>query len=357
MTGSAPDAFAAVVARELRAIAEHLRQIDTDQETLIEQDRAQAVRTQRLAQWLAAAKQLRDANDTELAASFEALQQLVGQMGEGVELRAGQIEARLDGLADQVEFGARNGASLTDRVGALEQRPDPAADVRANVEHLSARVATMPAPPDESALRKSLRASLRSTVAREVGKLEVSLARLSPAKAAAAAGGWTPKLRLTNKGTRSLLEVYDWFGGHGEKPQTGWLGATGLVEHDRDATNIRGAEGVAYGGGSGLTREEVLQLIGEIGADESDATDVVVDYIEGSDYLIERKVVDSVESRYSYDAEARPQFKATAPVGSVLTDPVWTVIKSSYDAAGRPVRRYRLSNVAANDPGALPWPA
>lgn len=75
------------------------------------------------------------------------------------------------------------------------------------------------------------------------------------------ANGWTPMFRLADRAGRSLLELFDWFGGQGEKPPTGYLGAEGLVESPTRATDLRGPAGQAFGGYGGLSREDVLQLI------------------------------------------------------------------------------------------------
>ncbi len=43
------------------------------------------------------------------------------------------------------------------------------------------------------------------------------------------ASGWTPSLRAATDGVRSLLEIYDWTGGAGTKPATGYLTEAGAL--------------------------------------------------------------------------------------------------------------------------------
>lgn len=63
--------------------------------------------------------------------------------------------------------------------------------------------------------------------------------------------GWSPLFRVVNDGARRLLEVYDWIGGDGEKPDLiGYIGAAGLTANIAEAVDIRGPQGVS---GSGLS--------------------------------------------------------------------------------------------------------
>lgn len=56
--------------------------------------------------------------------------------------------------------------------------------------------------------------------------------------------GWSPLLRVVIDGARRVVELYDWTGGHGAKPDvTGYLGATGIVSDIAQATDIRGPAG------------------------------------------------------------------------------------------------------------------
>ena len=56
--------------------------------------------------------------------------------------------------------------------------------------------------------------------------------------------GWSPKFATVPDGERRVLQVADWFGGGGTKPDTGqYIGATGFVEAIADGVNIRGPAG------------------------------------------------------------------------------------------------------------------
>lgn len=55
--------------------------------------------------------------------------------------------------------------------------------------------------------------------------------------------GWTALTRVVIDGTRRVREIYDWIGGEGTKPATGYEGATGTVPDIEDAVDYRGAEG------------------------------------------------------------------------------------------------------------------
>lgn len=57
--------------------------------------------------------------------------------------------------------------------------------------------------------------------------------------------GWTPVPRIAVDGARYVLEIYNWTGGLGPKPATGFLAASGLVPNVANGLNFRGA--VAYG--------------------------------------------------------------------------------------------------------------
>lgn len=60
----------------------------------------------------------------------------------------------------------------------------------------------------------------------------------------ATGSGWSPVPRIAVDGDRYVLEIYDWTGGLGPKPATGFLAASGLVPNVADGLNFRGA--VAY---------------------------------------------------------------------------------------------------------------
>lgn len=55
--------------------------------------------------------------------------------------------------------------------------------------------------------------------------------------------GWTALTRVVIDGTRRVREIYDWIGGEGTKPATGYEGATGTVPNIEDAVDYRGAQG------------------------------------------------------------------------------------------------------------------
>lgn len=64
--------------------------------------------------------------------------------------------------------------------------------------------------------------------------------------------GWTPILAVVSDGERRVLQVVDWTGGTGTKPNTGlYVGPAGLVAAIGDAVDIRGAQGPAGSGGGG----------------------------------------------------------------------------------------------------------
>lgn len=56
--------------------------------------------------------------------------------------------------------------------------------------------------------------------------------------------GWSPKFATVPHGERRVLQVADWFGGGGTKPETGqYIGATGFVAEIADGIDIRGPAG------------------------------------------------------------------------------------------------------------------
>lgn len=56
--------------------------------------------------------------------------------------------------------------------------------------------------------------------------------------------GWAPEFAVTADGERRVLQIIDWIGGTGEKPDiTGYLGAAGIVADIEDAIDVRGAAG------------------------------------------------------------------------------------------------------------------
>lgn len=60
----------------------------------------------------------------------------------------------------------------------------------------------------------------------------------------AGGNGWSPLLRIVPRGLESVVQVYDWTGGTGKKPETlGYLGESGIVTNIINAINIKGAQG------------------------------------------------------------------------------------------------------------------
>jgi hypothetical protein len=74
--------------------------------------------------------------------------------------------------------------------------------------------------------------------------------------------GWTPVMRTAADGTRIVFEVYDWTGGTGTKPGTGYVSSSGLTSNIASATNVRGAQGLKGSLGSqGPQGEQGIQGI------------------------------------------------------------------------------------------------
>ncbi|WP_420961029.1 tail fiber domain-containing protein [Brucella sp. IR073] len=55
---------------------------------------------------------------------------------------------------------------------------------------------------------------------------------------------WTPLYRIILRGQDRVMEIYDWTGGWGAKPPTGYIGPNGLTQDIDEATNIRGQRGL-----------------------------------------------------------------------------------------------------------------
>lgn len=74
--------------------------------------------------------------------------------------------------------------------------------------------------------------------------------------------GWSPLLKVVARGDDSVLQITDWLGGTGNKPNTlGYIGATGVVTNIANASNIRGLKG-----DTGLQGEDGVQgIAGEDG--------------------------------------------------------------------------------------------
>lgn len=62
--------------------------------------------------------------------------------------------------------------------------------------------------------------------------------------------GWSPLLRIVTDSARRVIEVYDWTGGTGTKPVTGYISASGITTTLASAVDVRGASGAAGATGS-----------------------------------------------------------------------------------------------------------
>ena len=66
--------------------------------------------------------------------------------------------------------------------------------------------------------------------------------------------GWGPELAVVSDGARRVLQVVDWVGGDGAKPEVGqYVGPLGLVSAAADAVDIRGSAGAAGSPGAAGT--------------------------------------------------------------------------------------------------------
>ena len=61
--------------------------------------------------------------------------------------------------------------------------------------------------------------------------------------------GWSPIFTTQTEGDRVVLRITDWTGGTGDKPAIGYIGTTGIVADIADASNIRGSIGLSGGNG------------------------------------------------------------------------------------------------------------
>lgn len=67
------------------------------------------------------------------------------------------------------------------------------------------------------------------------------------ATGAAGTKGWSPLIRNVTDSARRVMEIYDWTGGEGTKPGTGYISSSGLTSTIGDALDMRGATGPSGG--------------------------------------------------------------------------------------------------------------
>lgn len=92
--------------------------------------------------------------------------------------------------------------------------------------------------------------------------------------------GWSPILALAADGEREVLQVIDWTGGTGTKPETGkYIGPSGFVVNTEDAIDIKGPQGDQ--GDPGETGPASLTWTGPYDDETTYQTDDVVTH-EGS---------------------------------------------------------------------------
>lgn len=80
----------------------------------------------------------------------------------------------------------------------------------------------------------------------------IDLTPLAALKGDAGDNGWSPVFAVVPDGERRVLQVPDWIGGTGTKPDTGkYVSSTGFVDTAAEAENIRGAGGSGSGNVNG----------------------------------------------------------------------------------------------------------
>ena len=67
---------------------------------------------------------------------------------------------------------------------------------------------------------------------------------VDPGGALSADDGWSPLIRSATDSARRVMEIYDWTGGTGTKPGTGYISTTGLTATIGDAMDFRGVQGI-----------------------------------------------------------------------------------------------------------------
>ena len=134
--------------------------------------------------------------------------------------------------------------------------------------------------------------------------------------------GWTAELATVEDGDRRVMQVIDWFGGEGTKPDTGqYVGSGGFVTDIAQAVDIRGEEGTDGVDGVGIAS---IQLISTVGLEKTyritftDASTfdyVVTDGEDGQDgasgNLLNEVDLGSVSGAVALDLSAGSTFVAT----------------------------------------------
>ncbi len=167
---------------------------------------------------------------------------------------------------------------------------------------------------------------------------------IQSAKGEDGAAGPMPKHQWNRDRTRVRFEQRN------DDGAIGWGRWSADLKGEIKAAVITGASG-------GMSRSAVVTLIQQHTQEPELASDVTLEYVDSESSKLTRKVVDGIETRYQYDSADRPEFTGSAPEGTPLAEPKWAAVKQSFDAAGRAVRRQRLTGVAFDNPGSLPWPA
>ena len=141
-----------------------------------------------------------------------------------------------------------------------------------------------------------------------------SLKGAQGAKGDTGSDGWSPLLRIAPRGLESVIQIYDWVGGTGTKPDTlGYIGESSIVTNISNAVNIKGAQGAK--GDAGARGEA-----GARGTDGKDGTTVSkVTYGEANTLTLELSdgssvVSDSPKRETGYGVYADGQFLDSSPL-------------------------------------------
>lgn len=141
-----------------------------------------------------------------------------------------------------------------------------------------------------------------------------SLKGAQGAKGETGDNGWSPLLRIVPRGLESVIQIYDWVGGTGTKPDTlGYIGESSIVTNIANAVNVKGAQGAK--GDAGDKGE-----VGARGQDGEDGTTVTkVTYGEANTLTLELSdgssvVSDSPKKETGYAVYADGQFLDSNPL-------------------------------------------